>query len=93
MNQLKLFGKRLQTIRKAARVTQEETAEKAHLNPKYLGQIERGEKRQSFDASLALAEALGAPFTVVKDGGHIIAEAGYTQFSQLLDDLKGLRLI
>ena len=60
MNQLKLFGKRVREVRKAARVTQEEAAEAAHLNPKYLGQIERGEKRPSFEAIVALARALRA---------------------------------
>jgi transcriptional regulator with XRE-family HTH domain len=58
MNQLKLFGMRLRTIRKTAGITQEEAAEKARLNPKYLGQIERGEKRPSFDAIISLAGAL-----------------------------------
>ena len=58
MDQLKQFGKRLRTVRKAAKITQEEAAERAELNPKYLGQIERGEKRPSFDAIMALAKAL-----------------------------------
>jgi len=59
MDQLKRFGKRLRVVRKAAKITQEEAAEKARLNPKYLGQIERGEKRPSFEAIMALANALG----------------------------------
>jgi transcriptional regulator with XRE-family HTH domain len=54
----KLFGKRVRAIRKAARITQENAAEAAHLNPKYLGEIERGEKRPSFEAIIALAKAL-----------------------------------
>ena len=54
MNQQKLFGKRIRAIRKAARITQEKAAEAAHLNPKYLGEIERGEKRPSFQVILAL---------------------------------------
>ena len=58
MNQPELFGKRVRTIRKAARITQERAAEEAGLNPKYLGQIERGEKRPSFEAIVALAKAL-----------------------------------
>ncbi len=58
MNQLKLFGTRIRALRKAARITQEEAAERARLNPKYLGQIERGEKRPSFEATIALAKAL-----------------------------------
>ena len=58
MNQAQLFGKRVRTVRKAARITQEKVAERAGLNPKYLGQIERGEKRPSFEAILGLAKAL-----------------------------------
>ena len=58
MDQLKLFGRRLRTIRKAAKMPQENAAEKAHLNPKYLGEIERGEKRPSFETILALGKAL-----------------------------------
>jgi transcriptional regulator with XRE-family HTH domain len=56
----KLFGKRIRAIRKASKITQEAAAEKAQLNPKYLGEIERGEKRPSFEAILALARALNA---------------------------------
>jgi transcriptional regulator with XRE-family HTH domain len=58
MDQLKQFGKRSRMVRKAAKITREEAAEKAELNPKYLGQIERGEKRPSFEAIMALAKAL-----------------------------------
>jgi transcriptional regulator with XRE-family HTH domain len=58
MDQLKLFGRRVREIRKTARITQENAAERAHLNPKYLGEIERGEKRPSFEAILALSAAL-----------------------------------
>ena len=58
MDQPKLFGKRVRAIRKAAKITQERAAEEAGLNSKYLGQIERGEKRPSFDAIVALSKAL-----------------------------------
>src|ERR1700729_3587589 len=57
----KLFGKRVRAVRKAARITQEKAAEAAHLNPKYLGEIERGEKRPSFEAIIALSKALDVP--------------------------------
>ena len=59
-DQLKAFGRRVRAIRKAAKITQEEAAEKAQLHPKYVGEIERGEKRPSFEAVLALAKALDA---------------------------------
>lgn len=58
MNQPKLFGRRVRAVRKAAKITQEKAAEAAHLNSKYLGEIERGEKRPSFEAVMALAKAL-----------------------------------
>jgi transcriptional regulator with XRE-family HTH domain len=45
--------------RRAASTTQEDAAERAKIHPKYLGEIERGEKRPSFEAILALADALG----------------------------------
>jgi transcriptional regulator with XRE-family HTH domain len=57
-NQLKLFGRRVRAIRKTAQITQEDASERAHLNSKYLGEIERGEKRPSFGAILALNNAL-----------------------------------
>lgn len=58
MDQARLFGQRIRSLRRAARMTQERAAEAARLNAKYLGQIERGEKRPSFDATVALAKAL-----------------------------------
>jgi transcriptional regulator with XRE-family HTH domain len=56
---LKLFGRRLRVARKAAKLTIEGVADRAGLNPKYYGEIERGNKRPSFEAILALADALG----------------------------------
>jgi len=61
MDYPKLFGKRLRAVRKSAKFTQESLAEAARLNPKYLGQLERGEKRPSFDVIAALAKALRTP--------------------------------
>jgi len=58
-DQPKLFGRRVRTIRRAAGITQEDAAERAQIHPKYLGEIERGEKRPSFEAILAIAHALG----------------------------------
>ena len=61
MEQAKLFGSRVRAIRTAARITQKQIAERAQVNPKYLGELERGEKKPSFDALLALARVLGVP--------------------------------
>ena len=75
----KLFGKRVRAIRKAARITQEKAAEAAHLNSKYLGEIERGEKRPSFEAIIALSKSLG-----------VLPEA-FFQFDLEDNDEKALR--
>lgn len=79
MDQPKLLGRRVRTIRRAAKITQEDVAEKAHLNPKYPGEIERGEKRPSFEAILALAKALNAsPATLFQFyRGYCESCAGY----------------
>jgi transcriptional regulator with XRE-family HTH domain len=58
---VKLFGKRLRKIRRTATLTLERAAEKAGLSAKFIGEIERGEKRPSFDAILALAKAFDVP--------------------------------
>jgi transcriptional regulator with XRE-family HTH domain len=75
----KLFGKRVRAVRKTAKITQEEAAEAAHLNPKYLGEIERGEKRPSFEAIIALAKALD------------VSPASFFQFDREENDGKAVR--
>lgn len=61
MDQFKLFGQRVRVVRKAARLTQEEVAEKAGIAPNFLGYIERGKKRPSLEVTFALAKALDVP--------------------------------
>lgn len=58
MDQLKLFGQRLQTVRKAAKLTQEQAAERAGVTPNFLGYIERGKKQPSLNLVFSLAKAL-----------------------------------
>ena len=53
----KIIGDSIRFRRKKARFTQEKLAEKADLNPKYLGEIERGEKIISIEALLRIAKA------------------------------------
>ena len=43
------FGKRVRQIRKAKGLTQEKLAEKAKLEPAYLGAVERGERNLTVD--------------------------------------------
>jgi transcriptional regulator with XRE-family HTH domain len=56
-----LFGKRVRAARKAAKLTLEEAAEKAHITLNHLSQIERGTRRPSFELIFDLARVLGVP--------------------------------
>lgn len=42
-------------------MTQEDLAELANLNPKYIGEVERGEKIISIEALMRVAKAVGKP--------------------------------
>jgi transcriptional regulator with XRE-family HTH domain len=53
-----LFGRRIRAIRKTARLPRERLAERAGINPNYLGEIERGEKWPSLEVLDSLSEAL-----------------------------------
>jgi len=65
----KLIGDSIRHYRKKARLTQEKLAEQSNLNPKYLGEIERGEKIISIEALLRISKALKAP---IRDFFHNI---------------------
>jgi len=54
----KLIGDAIRRHRKAADFTQEKLAEMVDLNPKYLGEVERGEKIISIEALLRIARAI-----------------------------------
>ena len=60
----KLIGEAVRLRRGKARLTQEELAEAADLNPKYLGEIERGEKIISIEALLRIAKAVKTPVRI-----------------------------
>ncbi|MFZ1974606.1 MAG: helix-turn-helix transcriptional regulator [Candidatus Acidiferrales bacterium] len=53
-----LFGRRIRGIRKTARLPREKLAERAGINPNYLGEIERGEKWPSLEVLDSLSRAL-----------------------------------
>ena len=57
----KLIGDSIRRFRKGSKLTQEVLAERAELNPKYLGEIERGEKIISIEALIRIAKALKTP--------------------------------
>lgn len=51
-------GKRIRTVRKAKGITQEQVGERADLNYKFIGKIERGEVNPSIETLSAIADAL-----------------------------------
>jgi XRE family transcriptional regulator, regulator of sulfur utilization len=56
-----MIGEAIRSHRKIVGFTQERLAERVSLNPKYLGEIERGEKIISIEALLRIAKAVKAP--------------------------------
>jgi transcriptional regulator with XRE-family HTH domain len=56
-----IIGEAIRFHRKEAGFTQEALAEQAALNPKYLGEIERGEKIISIEALLRIAKVVKTP--------------------------------
>src|SRR5919106_1437858 len=54
-----LLGRRIRALRLRQELTQEALGERAGLNYKYLGAIERGERNLSLKQLLKIAQALG----------------------------------
>ena len=59
----RVIGEAIRFHRKRVGYTQERLAEKVNLNPKYLGEIERGEKIISIEALLRIAKAVKIPIS------------------------------
>ena len=57
----RLIGEAIRHHRKRVDLTQEKLAEWADLNPKYLGEVERGEKIISIEALLRISKSLKVP--------------------------------
>jgi transcriptional regulator with XRE-family HTH domain len=57
----KIIGEAIRSNRKNAGFTQEKLAEAVDLNPKYIGEIERGEKIISIEALLRIAKVVKVP--------------------------------
>jgi transcriptional regulator with XRE-family HTH domain len=51
-------GRRIRSLREAGSLTQEELGEKAGLNYKFIGELERGRVNVSLDSLVKIAEAL-----------------------------------
>jgi transcriptional regulator with XRE-family HTH domain len=59
----KKIGDAIRRYRKGANLTQEALAEKVDLNPKYIGEVERGEKIISIEALMRIAKVLETPLS------------------------------
>ncbi len=65
---MRQFGEHLRAMRKARGLSQNELAERADVNDKYLGEIERGVGNPSLEVLMKVAKALGVDLaTVVGD--------------------------
>lgn len=53
-----LLGRRIRSLREARKWTQQELGEKADINYKFLGEIERGQQNPSFQTLVKIATAL-----------------------------------
>ena len=53
------LGARLRELRRDARLSQEAAAERAHLSPKHLRRLERGQANATMASLLACARAYG----------------------------------
>jgi transcriptional regulator with XRE-family HTH domain len=57
----KIIGDAIRSYRHRAGFTQEKLAEAVDLNPKYIGEIERGEKIISIEALLRISKVVKIP--------------------------------
>jgi len=53
-----LLGRRIRSLRTARNLTQQELGEKADINYKFLGEIERGQQNPSFQVLIKIAAGL-----------------------------------
>lgn len=58
---MEAFGQELSSLRKAARLSQEELAYRAKVNRTYVAKLELGENQPTLTSMLNLAGALGKP--------------------------------
>lgn len=61
LQERKVFGDRVRLLRKNKGWSQEKLAEKAHLNTKYVGIVERGEKSPTLHTIALISNALNVP--------------------------------
>ena len=67
MDRKALFGKKIQTIRKARGLSQEALAERAGISAQYVSNIERGKENPTLDMLFLLCDALKVVFAEMCD--------------------------
>jgi transcriptional regulator with XRE-family HTH domain len=82
---LEAIGKNIKTLRLKKGLTQEQVSEAAQMNPKYLGEIERGEKSPSGIVIYRLSQALGTSVCKILSGNNCpcIAKAKLKEVERL----------
>lgn len=65
MDNYKTIGKRIKTERETLKLTQKELAERAGIDFRFLGNIERGVSKPSLDTIVSIAQALDMPLDLL----------------------------
>jgi transcriptional regulator with XRE-family HTH domain len=73
MDTKKLIGMRIKEIRRSKGLSQEQLAEKADINSKYLSRMERGTENPTLDMFIKLANALEVEMWEMFDFGHVVS--------------------
>jgi transcriptional regulator with XRE-family HTH domain len=104
MNSPKLLGQRIRSLRQGRGLTQQQLGERASLNYKYLGTVERGESNPSLLVLERIADALEvelsdlfrfaheetSPKVLRKSLDHLLAAAKVEQLQMACKLLKAL---
>ncbi len=87
---IKAFAENIRGVRLRKKLTQEHVAERAGINPKYLGEIERGLKSPTAVVVSKLSEALGVPVCTLISAHRCPCDNGIAmrEFGSLLEGRK-----
>lgn len=67
----KLTGLRIKELRRSKQLSQEQLAERADINSKYLSRMERGTENPTLDMLIKLSTALDVEMWEMFDFGHV----------------------
>src|SRR4030066_2241722 len=90
MDTKKLIGMRIKEIIRSKGLSQEQLAEKADINSKYLSRMERGTENPTLDMLIKLSNALEVEMWEMFDFGHVASQKELKQaiqnFSRTTDE-------